>query len=75
MPTIQVERRSRYGRSCWLPVNPNARGIADIAGTTEVRSKDLKIAAQLGFTITRVERRDDGSLLEIETLQPAELKP
>jgi hypothetical protein len=75
MPTLQVERRSRYGNKCWLPANDAARAIAEIAGTTEVRTKDLVIASRLGLTVARVERRTDGTLLEVERLSPEELKP
>lgn len=75
MPTLKIERRSRYGNKCWLPANDAARAVAEIAGTTEVRPKDLIIAARMGFSIVRVERRSDESLLDIETLKPEDIQP
>lgn len=68
MKTMQVERRSRYGRSCMLPVNPAAQVLAEIAGTIEVRPADIVRAAQLGFTVVRIDRRADGTTIEVETL-------
>lgn len=67
MRTMLVEKRSRYGRSCYLPASKAAQIIADIAGTTEVRTKDIELAARLGFTVIRVERTSAG-LVDVETL-------
>lgn len=68
MHVVQVERRSRYGRGAYLPINPAAKAIAEIAGTTEIRPKDIEAAGRLGFRVIRVERTADGTAVEVETL-------
>ena len=68
MNIIQVERRTRYGRPAFLPVNAPARAIVEIANTTEVRPKDIAAAARLGFRVVRVERTVGGAIVEVETL-------
>lgn len=69
MHTIQVERRTRYGRPAFVPANTHAQRIAEIAGTTEVRPKDLDLARQLGFRVVVVARLSNGkTFVEVEEL-------
>lgn len=68
MHIMQVERRSRYGRTAFLPVNPAAEVLAEIAGTTEIRPKDIVLAAKLGFRVNLVTRASGGEVVEVETL-------
>ena len=59
--TISVTVRNVYGRQLVYPANESAQLLARIAGTATLAPAVLKLAVQLGMTVTQVS--DDASAL------------
>ena len=58
---IAVTVRNVYGRQLVYPANESAQLLARIAGTATLAPAVLKLAVQLGMTVTQVS--DDASAL------------
>jgi hypothetical protein len=52
LPSIGVRFDRVYGKVVCYPVSSQALLLAELAGTKTLRPRDLRIAQQMGFSIT-----------------------
>tara|TARA_R100000687_G_C6402609_1_gene142633 strand:+ start:235 stop:441 length:207 start_codon:yes stop_codon:yes gene_type:complete len=53
--TIAISVRNVYGEDKYYPANDQARSLASIAGTKTITMATMRLAADMGFTIKRIE--------------------
>lgn len=51
MTLVTVRKAEQYGRTVLLPENPEARWLAELAGTKTLTARTLELAERLGLVV------------------------